>query len=191
MARTRVVIMQAELQDLLDKQAISDLIHAYAEGIDRRDHALLARLFSADARLHYGAYDQPASALVQNWRVDIPSPFIMTHHLVGNIRIRLQPGQAEGRRARSITYLYAVHRARRDGALVDEMVRARYLDRLLKQDGSWRFVERTLVFDWSRVAPADASNWWDQPGPPARTGAHGAADPATGFLDAGEAQSEV
>jgi hypothetical protein len=173
--------MQAQLRELLDKQAIAELIHAYAEGIDRRDGELLERVFTADCQLHYGAYDQPASALVRSWRADSPPLFLMTHHLYGNIAVRFFGVD----RARSITYFFAQHRAHRGGHVMDEMVRGRYLDRLIKQDGQWRFAERTIVFDWSKIAPADSSNWWDAPGNPSKVGAHGSADPAWGFLDAG------
>jgi len=168
-----------DLQRLLDKQAIAELIYKYAEGIDRRDGDLLATLFTAECRLHYAAdYDEPASTLIDNWRPGVPSPFLATHHHVGNIQIRFL---AEGE-ARSITYLHAIHRAERNGVIVDEMVRSRYLDRLLKLDGQWRFAERWIVYDWSRVAPSDKTNWWDLPGGSALSGKHGTSDPAHGFL---------
>jgi hypothetical protein len=95
--------MEAELRELLDKQAIAELLYAYGEGIDRRDSELL-----------------------------------------------------EG---------------------------GRYLDRLSKHDGRWRFAERTIVFDWSKITPAEGTHWWDAPGDPAKVGAHRPADPAWRFLD--------
>jgi hypothetical protein len=171
--------MEAELRELLDKQAIAELHYAYGEGIDRRDAVLLESVFDPDCRLHYGAYDHPARFLVDTWRADQPSPFLMTHHLYGNIVTRFY---GDGR-ARSITYFFAHHRARHDEGIMDEMVRGRYLDRLIRRDGRWRFAERTIVFDWSKLLPADSTSWWDAPGNPAKVGAHGAADPAARFLD--------
>jgi hypothetical protein len=173
--------MEPELRELLDKQAIAELLYAYGEGIDRRDHKLLETVFTEDCQLHYGAYDQPASFLVENWRADRPPAFLMTHHLYGNIVVRFQGAD----RARSITYFFAHHRAKHDGQIMDEMVRGRYLDRLIKYGGRWRFAERTIVFDWSKLAPADSTNWWDAPGNPAKVGAYGRSDPAWGFLDGG------
>ena len=173
-------LMDAPLRELLDKQAIAELLYAYAEGIDRRDPELLKTVFTEDCQLHYGAYDCPARALIKSWRADSPPVFLMTHHLYGNIVVRFH----DAARARSITYFFAQHRAIHDGHVMDEMVRGRYLDRLLKQDGRWRFAERTIVFDWSKIAPADGTNWWDASGSAAKVGAHGRADPAFGFLDA-------
>ncbi|HMK85374.1 MAG TPA: nuclear transport factor 2 family protein [Steroidobacteraceae bacterium] len=171
--------LQTELRELLDKQAIAELLYAYAEGIDRRDQKLLERVFTKDCRLHYGAYDHPATVLIDSWRADLPSAFLMTHHLYGNIVVRFHGAD----RARSITYFFAHHRTDHGGKTMDEMVRGRYLDRLIKQDGAWRFAERTIVFDWSKISPADPTNWWDAPGNPAKVGAHGREDPAWGFLD--------
>lgn len=42
--------MDLALRELLDKQAIAELLYAYAEGIDRRDAALLASVFTADCQ---------------------------------------------------------------------------------------------------------------------------------------------
>jgi hypothetical protein len=175
--------METELRELLDKQAIAELLYAYGEGIDRRDAELLQSVFTAECQLHYGAYDHPARVLIDNWHADQPSAFLMTHHLYGNIAVRFYDAD----RARSITYFFAQHRARRDGRIVDEEVRGRYLDRLTKRDGRWRFAERTIVFDWSKIMPAESANWWDAPGDPAKVGAHGPADPAWRFLDPGAA----
>ena len=171
--------MQDKLTELLDKQAIMETIYRYAQGIDRRDSECLSSIFTRDAVLHYGAglYEGPASMLVANWRAGAPSPFAMTHHQVGNILIQFDGAE----HARSITYLTAAHRALRAGAWVDEIIRARYLDRLVKQGETWRFSERTLVYDWSHVAPADKTFWWEQPGAAAATGAHGSADPSVAF----------
>jgi hypothetical protein len=171
--------METELRQLLDKQAIAELQYAYAEGIDRRDSQLLEKLFTADCQLHYGAYDRPARFLIDTWRADQPPAFLMTHHLYGNVCVRFHGPD----RARSITYFFAHHRAHRNGAVMDEMIRGRYLDRLNRQDGQWRFAERTIVFDWSKISAPDTHNWWDAPGDPAKVGAYGREDPACGFLD--------
>ncbi|GIX30260.1 MAG: hypothetical protein KatS3mg124_0732 [Porticoccaceae bacterium] len=110
------------------------------------------------------------------WRTEEPSPFVATHHLIGNVRIAFT-GRDE---ARAVSYLAAVHRARRAGAVVDELIRARYLDRLVRRAGRWQFAERWLVYDWSKVLPADEQPWWPSG---SLEGAPGEADPAARFLD--------
>jgi len=172
--------MQDALAELLDKQAIAETIHRYAQGIDRRDPECLASVFTADAVLHYGVglYDGPARDMIAGWAPDRPSPFLSTHHHVGNVLVRF----SSRARAKAITYFSAVHRARRNGILVDEFVRGRYLDKLVKRGDQWRIEERRLVYDWSRVDPASGSDWWERPGGKALVGADGPEDPSVAFL---------
>jgi hypothetical protein len=170
--------MQDKLTELLDKQSIAETIYRYAQAIDRRDPDVMASVFVVEGRLHLGTYDGDVGDLVNRWRSGEQTDFLLTHHRVGNILIQFRGPD----RAVAITYLTALQRARHDGNLVDEIVRARYLDRLVKQGGTWRFSERTLVYDWSHVAPADRGWWWDQPGASALTGERGSNDPSVAFL---------
>jgi hypothetical protein len=73
--------MEAELRELLDKQAFAERLHAYGEGIDRRDAESPESVFTADCKLPYGAYDHPARVLIDSWRADQPSLLLMTHAL--------------------------------------------------------------------------------------------------------------
>ena len=169
---------EREIGELRDRQAIADCLAAYAQAIDRRDDALLVSLFKPGERLHYGVFDGSIEQLLAHRSA--ATGLVATHHHVGNIRIRLDQGGS----ARSIAYLNVVHRAQRGEALVDEMIRARYLDRLVKLQGTWRFAERTLVYDWSRTTPADPVPWWEtMPGAQVRTGRADPTDLAHGFLD--------
>lgn len=164
------------LEDLLAKQAIVELIGRYAHAIDRCDCDLLERMFVPGAMLHYGLFDGPAADLIAHRRVH-GSAFIMTHHFTGSVLACVQ-----GDRARAQSYLSVVHRAEREGRLLDEHVRARYLDKLERHDGRWLFAERTLVFDWSWTTEAAAAGpeWWDRLGSGALTGSR-TDDPSTGF----------
>lgn len=165
------------LVEIADRLAIQDCLAAYSEAIDRRDDALLGSLFEPGARIRYGVFDGTIEDLLAHRSVR--SPLLITHHHIGNIRVRLDGGGG----ARSIAYLNVVHRADHGDGLVDELIRARYLDRWAERDRKWRFVERTLVFDWSRVEPAaGVPTWWDSIGAHVLTG-NGPADPACGFLD--------
>src|SRR6516165_5169157 len=111
--------LESQLRELLDKQAIAELLYAYGEAIDRHDHKLLEKVFTEDCQLHYGAYDHPARFLIDSWRTDQPPAYLMTHHLYGNIVVRFHGAD----RARSITYFFAQHRGNKGGQIIDEMVR--------------------------------------------------------------------
>jgi hypothetical protein len=170
--------MPDKLTELLDKQAIAETIYRYAQAVDRRDPDVMASVFVAGGKLHLGTYDDDVDDLVARWRSGEPTDFLLTHHQVGNILIEFRVAGS----AVAVTYLTALQRAQHDGNLVDEIVRARYLDRLVKQGDTWRFSERTLVYDWSHVAPADQGWWWEQPGAAALTGERGSNDPSVAFL---------
>jgi hypothetical protein len=164
------------IEELLAKQEISELIVRYGHAIDRRDTDLLETLFTEDATLSYGLFNGPATALFALQRGARLPGFLATHHAISNILIDVRGAEADAQ-----SYLNVVHRAERNGVLQDEHVRARYLDRLRKRDGRWRFAARVLVYDWSWIAPADAEPWWVALGEDCRTGAHGEADPSSAF----------
>jgi hypothetical protein len=154
--------VQDELAELLDKQAITETIYRYAHCVDRRDIECLSSLFTPDATLHYGAgiYDGPAGDLIAYLAPGVSSPFLVSHHQVGNILIQLLgSGTASAK-----SYFTFVQRVLRNDSLVDEVVRARYLDKLIKQRGTWRFAERRVEYDWSHIAPAGTGWWWEQAG---------------------------
>jgi 3-phenylpropionate/cinnamic acid dioxygenase small subunit len=170
--------MLDKLTELVDKQSIAETIYRYAQAVDRRDPDLLAAVFTADGWLHLGTYDGSAKELVARWRAAEPTDFLQTHHQVGNILVEFRGGGT----AVAVTYLTALQRARHDGSLVDEIVRARYLDNLVKKGDGWLLSERRLVYDWSHVGPADERWWWEQPGSSALTGERGSGDPSVAFL---------
>ena len=48
--------MQPELKALLDKQAITELVHSYCNAADRHDHAKMRSLYHDDAIDDHGAF---------------------------------------------------------------------------------------------------------------------------------------
>jgi len=98
--------------ELLDRQAITDLIHAYCYHFDRNEPAEVAALFAAGATVDYGpeaATIVGADAIAATIAVGLEQTFAATSHHVSNIQITLE----EVDRARAVTYLYAWHRLRR------------------------------------------------------------------------------
>jgi uncharacterized protein (TIGR02246 family) len=98
------------LRDLLDRQAITALIHAYCYHFDRNEPDAVAALFAPEAVVDYGP-EVPELTGVEAIRAAVAAglrdTFAATSHHVSNIDIRL-----EGDRATSICYLYAWHRYR-------------------------------------------------------------------------------
>lgn len=144
----------AALQELLDKQAINELVYGYSRAVDRKDFALLRSLYSSDGYDdHGGLYRGSASGYV-DWLEQAMQSCDITTHSVHNHLIALQDDtHAEGE-----VYVTAYHRLHNGAGGFNELIEGlRYLDHYQKIAGRWLFARRTLVNDWAQVGPA----FWD------------------------------
>jgi hypothetical protein len=165
------------LEELLAKQAITEVIHRYARAIDRMDEALLRSVFHPGSR-HAHFFEGPSSDPSLPSSVESPGDFVAfalgllgtfsrTHHQLGNTLIEFR-GPAG---AVVETYFTAYHRLRAAGdplaspdAFDNEMdwfVGGRYLDRFELRGGEWKIVERTGMTDWVRLDPASSRGFGD------------------------------
>ena len=100
---------------LLDKDRISDLIHAYAWHFDRAEAEAVVALFTKDAHIDYGPDVPPMTgqaAFAPMIEKGLRELFLATSHHVSNVTIRLEgPDTATGQ-----AYVYAWHRYREGGA---------------------------------------------------------------------------
>lgn len=128
-----------------DYFAIQNLIHRYADRLDRGDFEGVAALF-AEAEVYLPLREEPFRAdpagLLGLWRSMVriypESGTPLTRHLMSNVII--EPDGAD--RARARTY-GTVFQATPDLPL-QPIVAVTYQDRFAKRDGVWRFVERRL-----------------------------------------------
>ena len=165
------------LEELLAKQAITEVIYRYARAIDRMDEALLRSVFHPGSR-HSHFYEGPSSDPDAPSSREAPGDFVAfalgllstharTHHQLGNTLIQLESEHS----ACAETYFTAHHRmrARGDGLAaenaydteMDYFVGGRYLDRFEKRDGQWKIVERTGMTDWTRLDAASSQGFGD------------------------------
>lgn len=138
---------QAEIQDLLDKQAIRDALSAYCRSVDRLDLALGHSVFHEDSHADYGAdvYQGPGRGCID---AIIKSHDHLTghSHQISNVIIAL-----DGDQAGSEAYMTGTMRMQRDGKEFQIFVRARYLDRWEKRGGRWAITRRELAYDHDEV----------------------------------------
>jgi len=165
------------LEQLLAKQAITEVIFRYARAIDRMDEALLRSVFHPGSR-HSHFYEGPSSdpgipssreapGDFVAFALDLLSGFVRTHHQLGNTLIQLESGTT----ATAETYFTAHHRMRARGeplapqnaydTEMDYFVGGRYLDRFESRDGQWKIVQRTGMTDWVRLEPASSQGFGD------------------------------
>jgi ketosteroid isomerase-like protein len=129
------------VQELADRQAIADLIHAYCLHFDNNEPEAVAALFTDDAVVDYGPEATTivgADAIATTIAVGLDQTFLATSHHVSNIQITFDGADA----ARSVSYLYAWHRYV-DGSPDGELW-GRYRHTFVRTGGGWR-ISRLLL----------------------------------------------
>jgi len=167
-----------QLLELVDKQAITEIIMTYARAVDRLDEDLLRTVFHPDSQ-HAHGFEGPSSDPGLPSKPGAPGDFVAfafeilgtmthTHHQLGNIFIAV-----DGDDAHTETYFSAYHRMRAKGdplagdnaydTEMDWLVGGRYIDRFQKRAGVWKISHRTGLTDWMRTEPPSTQGFFDIP----------------------------
>ncbi len=132
-----------------DRLAISDLVHAYAQGVDRRDPEAVADLFTEDGT--FVAYATPGATEPtsrSDGRAEITKAIGMarhyrsTTHTIGN-----HLASVDGDRASGETRMVAYHVLGDEGAETLLVWHIRYFDDYVRGAEGWRIRERVLRVD--------------------------------------------
>lgn len=141
------------IQFLLDREAIRDVLHNYCRAIDRCDRQLLETTYWPDGTDDHNIFIGSAPDYIDfilKWREALDQ----THHNLGNVYIN-----NDGDTAKCESYFTAFHRMNDEsGKMIDLVVGGRYLDRMQKRDGEWRFFHRKGIVDWYRFYE-ESADW--------------------------------
>jgi ketosteroid isomerase-like protein len=141
--------MTDALQELLDKQALHELVLTYCRACDRRDFALVRTLYHDDAVDDHGAMFTGGPDEYVAWLPQVMANFEVTAHAIHNALFVVRGDTAQGE-----LYTTAYHRTHPPDAR-DIVVGGRYLDRYERRAGAWKFLHRRLALDWCRIDPVD------------------------------------
>lgn len=136
------------VDELVDRAEIHDVLVRYSRGLDRVDMALVRDAFHDDAWIDFPdeVYVGPVKGFCEFLSKEMHS-FVRTRHNLGNSLVEL-----DGEVAFVETYLTADHEAtsyhKWDCAFVT--LWARYVDRFEKRAGVWKIARRQLLIDWMR-----------------------------------------
>ena len=143
-------------EEAADRLAIRELVEAYAHCADRRDANGQMALFTADAHfvVYMNAKDPTPSQELHSRDALAPvfadlNKYDATTHFVGQSTILTLTAD----RATGEAYCLAHHVTVDDGKRRVMLASLRYLDTLVKIDGSWLFRERRLYVDWLEERP--------------------------------------
>lgn len=130
----------AVVRELLDRQAITELIYAYCERFDRNDPEGVAELFTPDAVIDYNpdTPDITGAELAETIAVGLRDIFAATSHHVSNVMITFEDADT----ARSLCYVDAWHRYHGDAP--DGFLWGRYLHRYRRTGAGWRITSLLL-----------------------------------------------
>lgn len=144
-----------DLEELLAKQAITEVLHSYCRGVDRLDERLVRDIYHEDAFDDHGYWSGRGHDFAPFVVNRLREENAWTTHSITNALIEIRGDLAV------CESQVMVHLGRRtkDPVLVDVMG-ARYVDRFSRRDGVWKIDERTVVLDWHKV-----ENWGDQAPP--------------------------
>lgn len=135
----------AQLENLVIRQAIHDAHMRYFRGVDRCDSSLINSAFHADAILKYGP-NQVRGDAVGQWLVERMRPFTATLHASANEHVEI-----DGDVAFSETYSINQHLGSdHDGEFILERA-IRYVDQFYPREGHWKIAHRTVICEWDRV----------------------------------------
>ncbi len=143
--------MDLELRQLLDKQAIAEVIARYSRTLDWLDDAGHATCYWPDAHIDYGFFEGTAVEFV---------PVVMAierqsqrrWHMLSSVQIAFTAPEA----ASVECYGLAAGVRETEGLWTGHLYGGRYLDEFARRDGEWRIAKRRYVMDWS--APLGPQN---------------------------------
>jgi len=139
---------EERLGRLVDEAALRRTAELYAQGADRRDKLIWASVIAADCvieapGIRLSGREQILAALDMMAKL-----YIATQHRVHNQTVSI-----EGERASGETYSIADHLSIVDGRKMLLTWAIRYQDRWRREEGVWRFTNRTLILDWTETRP--------------------------------------
>jgi len=136
--------IDAAVQALLDKQAITEVLQRYSRTLDWLDDAGQAGCFWPDAHIDYGFFTGSAADFL---------PVVMAierasqrrWHFLSTPSIALHSPD----RASVECYGFATGiREGEDGTWSGGLYGGRYLDEFERRDGEWRIAQRKYIMDW-------------------------------------------
>lgn len=164
--RGKAGVLDAELQLLVDKQALNDVLFRYCRGVDRCDRDLIASAYHADAHDHHGPGFQGSVEAFIEWVIPRQMRWDVGMHLLTNTLFDVRGNVAFGE-----SRYMAIHSrsATAEQAALVYVAAGRYIDRFERRDGEWRIARRRTVVEWGEERTTLPGGQLDEPMPRDRT----------------------
>lgn len=144
-------ITDSNIDAMLSRQTLEELLTAYCRGVDRGDSGLLASIFHDDATVITGAFNGPAQDFAREIVRGVAETSVRVFHSINNVWLEVAGDKAVGE-----CYALAVQTVNGPDGMLDILVGGRYLDRFERRDGVWKIAQHTFVLDWNMTQPCTA-----------------------------------
>jgi SnoaL-like domain len=131
---------------IVDLEVLRRFPQRYARAVDERDHAALAALFDPDGSVDGTLGSQPVPAYLEAMRTRPPS-FESSMHLLADPMIDLDAGADT---AHLDTYAVVFQTKPVSGDGDDLTLGMRYVDEMVRRDGTWMIHHRVARMLWMR-----------------------------------------
>lgn len=136
--------LEAKLQELVDRQAIWEVLLRYARGLDRIDSEMTRSCYFDDAIDDHGHYVGAPDGFV-DWANAVSLRYVTTQHGLLNHHCEL-----DGNDAYCETYFLFVGTNERSPHF---MSTGRYIDHFQKREGEWRIANRVTIVEGTYDVP--------------------------------------
>lgn len=148
--RSGAALAQAPgIDELLAKQAITELIYRYPRGLDRLDRDILLSVGHPDARVEFGKTPFTTWGAYVDWLLEAHQPMLGNNHRITNILIEVRGDTAVSEASGTATLLVAI---KGTDDFEERWMHSRYLDRWARRNGRWGITHRQTVIDYRRVS---------------------------------------
>lgn len=139
-----MVVDEARLALMLDRDELHALVTAYCRAVDRADYDALRDLYHPEATDSHGSF---STGGVEQFiaQLQAAEPYLrVSQHNVTTTNFVV-----DGDAARGEVYCLVFHSFAGAEHDIDVVIGGRYLDSYARHDGRWKFSQRTIVADWA------------------------------------------
>jgi hypothetical protein len=139
------------LQELVDKQAIRDVLSRYCRGLDRMDKEMANAVWhDGGTALYEGIFEGTGHGFI-DWVWEAHAGMERHSHQITNVLIELDAADQATSEAYVTVVLWTLPDA--DGQQQELVGRGRYLDRWERREGRWAIEHRIHLLDLSSASP--------------------------------------
>lgn len=138
--------MSFDLDTVVARSEIRDVLERYCRGIDRLDADLVNGVYWDEAIDDHGIYKGPGKDFAAFVLPMLRQHFHGTMHSLHQSLIELKVS-----RAHAETYFVAYHWGTNETGRFIDIAGGRYVDVLERRNGEWRILDRTVVIEWTRL----------------------------------------